>query len=82
MNRKAIIINVIILGLLAGFFIMSLIFYYLIPIGINIINFLQQIIEDFIVSAEPRNITVSVLELYEELEVETPQHFELVNNGN
>lgn len=48
MNKKAIIINVVILGLLAGFIVMSVVTYYLIPIGQTIINFIQQAIEDLI----------------------------------
>ena len=48
MNRKAIIINIIIIGLLGGFVVMSIVIYYLIPIGQKIIDFLQQIIEDLI----------------------------------
>lgn len=48
MNKKAIIINVIILGLLIGFVVMSVVTYYLIPIGQNIIDYLQQTIEDLI----------------------------------
>ena len=48
MNRKAIIINVIILALLGGFVVISITIYYLIPIGINIIQFLNDIINDFI----------------------------------
>ena len=48
MNKKAILINVIILGLLVGFVVMSLVFYYLIPIGINIIEFISKGINDLI----------------------------------
>ena len=48
MNKKVIIINAIILGLLAGFVVMSVVTYYLIPIGQNIINFIQQAINDLI----------------------------------
>jgi len=37
-HKKVIIINIIIIVLLAGFVVMSLVFYYLIPIGKNIIE--------------------------------------------
>ena len=48
MNKKAIIINIIILGLLAGFVVMSLVFYYLIPIGESIIDIITKTIKDLI----------------------------------
>ena len=48
MNRKAIVINVIIIGLLVGFVLISVTFYYLIPIGMNIIEFFNQSINDLI----------------------------------
>lgn len=48
MNKKAIFINAIILALLAGFVVMSIVFYYLIPIGITIIKFLNQTMKDLI----------------------------------
>ena len=48
MNRKAIVINVIILALLGGFVVMSMVTYYLIPIGQNIINFLEEVVTDLI----------------------------------
>ncbi len=48
MNKKAIVINVIILGLLVGFVVMSIVTYYLIPIGQNIIDLIQQAIENLI----------------------------------
>ena len=48
MNRKAIVINVVIMGLLIGFVLISVTFYYLIPIGINIIEFFNQTINELI----------------------------------
>lgn len=41
-----------------------------------------EIIEDFVISAESRNIEVSVIGLYEELEQEVPSHFEIVRTTN
>lgn len=40
-----------------------------------------EIIEDFQVNAASRNIKVSIIKLYDEIEMEAPQHFEMVNNG-
>ncbi len=47
-NKKAIIINGIIVGLLTGFVVMSIIFYYLIPVAESAINYLQQLIEELL----------------------------------
>lgn len=41
-----------------------------------------EIIEDFEVNANARGITVSIIDLYGEMDKVPPQHFELVSNGN
>ena len=47
-NKKAIIINGIILGLLVGFVIMSITVYYLVPASESIIDYLRGVIEQLI----------------------------------
>lgn len=48
MNRKAIIINGIILGLLASFVVISITFYYLVPAMGSFIAVLKEAIEELI----------------------------------
>jgi len=48
MNKKAILINAIILGLLVGFVVISITIYYLVPASESIVNYLRGIVEDLI----------------------------------
>jgi len=41
-----------------------------------------EIIEDFEISAIAKDIKVSIIDLYKEIQFDSPQHFEVVNNGN
>jgi len=48
MNKKAILINAIILGLLVGFVVISITVYYLVPVGESVIDYLRKNIEELI----------------------------------
>ena len=48
MNKKAIIINAIILALLVGFVVISTTIYYLVPAIDSIIDYLRGVIEELI----------------------------------
>jgi len=45
-NKKAIIINVVILALLIGFVVISITFYYLLPVAESGMDCLQEAIEE------------------------------------
>ena len=48
MNKKAILINVIILGLLIGFVVISITIYYLVHVATSVIKIINQAINDLI----------------------------------
>ena len=48
MNKKAIIINGIILGLLIGFVVISITLYYLIPVAESFIDCLKEAVKELI----------------------------------
>ena len=48
MNKKAIIINGLVLGLLVGFVVMSITFYYLVPVAGSFIDVLKEAIKELI----------------------------------
>lgn len=48
MNKKAILINIIILGLLVGFVVISITVYYLIPAAGSFIDVINKAIEELI----------------------------------
>ena len=48
MNRKLLLLNGIILGLLVGFVIISITMYYLVPVSESVIDYLRGVIEELI----------------------------------